>query len=330
MRQLQLCVVKMSSLGDILQVAYVIGHLKQHRDDVFVTWIVEKKFQDLVQSLGFIDAIITFDSTYFKTNFSLAIKQIKHLYLNLKYLTFDYVIDFQGNCKSALVTFMCKSKVKVGFDKTSVAEFPSLFVTNLKVPVDINAPIVEQHFTLVKQVFLNLPPFDLTPKNFDSSYRSVMVCFGSNWNNKKLDLNELQSCLEQMHLIYGSKFLIVVGSSSDLEQAKLLQKHLPERVEIYEKPSWTYWMKLMAQVNLVISSDSCALHLAGFLHVPTLSYFGPSSSKIFKPLGSYHFSVQGVCPYDEVFIKRCKKLRSCPTGACIKGITSKNLFEQLP
>lgn len=324
----KLCVVKMSSLGDILQVAYVVRHLKEHRQDLSITWIVEKKFQDLVSALDVSDNIIPFDGSSLKKNPLAAFKEILCIYDLLKKSSFDQVIDFQGNCKSALITLLCSSKSKVGFDKNSVAEFPNLFVTNCKASIDKKSPIIQQYYVLAKRAFPDLPPLVSKAKKKLYDKNTVMVCFGSNWENKRLSYDQLKSFLKEIHISYGTKFRMVVGCKKDLAEAKALQKELSASVEIFEKPSWVHWMELMQKVDLVISADSCALHLAGFLQVPTFSYFGPSSQSIYKPLGHVHISIQGQCPYQEVFAKRCKKLRSCPTGSCIKGITNKSLLDK--
>jgi len=86
------------------------------------------------------------------------------------------------------------------------------------------------------------------------------------------------------------------------------------------------WQALMFMIDCVIAVDSCALHLAALANIPTFSIYGPSSSKVYKPIGDKHHAYQGQCPYGEEFIKRCKRLRSCPTGACMKEISVLSLI----
>ena len=87
------------------------------------------------------------------------------------------------------------------------------------------------------------------------------------------------------------------------------------------------WQNLMDEVDLVIAVDSSALHLCGTTSTPSFSIFGPTSQRVFKPMGERHFAVQGSCPYGRTFEKQCPVLRSCPTGACIKELTVEELFE---
>jgi heptosyltransferase-1 len=81
----------------------------------------------------------------------------------------------------------------------------------------------------------------------------------------------------------------------------------------------------MSKMDLVVSVDSLALHLAGTTQTPTYSIFGSSLAKKYQPLGLIHESFQGACPYGKKFEKRCSILRTCSTGSCIKDLTFKEL-----
>jgi heptosyltransferase-1 len=81
----------------------------------------------------------------------------------------------------------------------------------------------------------------------------------------------------------------------------------------------------MKGMDLVISMDSLPLHLAGSLNIPTFGVFGPSSAQKYNPSPSPAF--QAACPYNEVFMKRCPKLRTCPTGACLKNLEGDRLYK---
>jgi heptosyltransferase-1 len=82
----------------------------------------------------------------------------------------------------------------------------------------------------------------------------------------------------------------------------------------------------MDSVDLVVAMDSLPLHLAGTTKVKTFSVFGASLASKFKPAGKKHLTLQGHCPYGRVFEKRCPILRTCPTGACIRSLTGKAVF----
>lgn len=75
---------------------------------------------------------------------------------------------------------------------------------------------------------------------------------------------------------------------------------------------------LFRRMDAVVSMDSFPLHLAGTTETPVFSLFGPSHGFKYAPRGVNKTFIQGPCPYNEKFIKRCPKLRTCKTGDCIK------------
>ena len=105
-----------------------------------------------------------------------------------------------------------------------------------------------------------------------------------------------------------------------------LHAQFPEKSTLLPKMTLPVWQRLMCEMDLICTVDSSALHLAATTNTPTYSFFGPSSSSIYKPVGDSHNSIQGPCPYGKTFAKRCPALRSCKTGACLKGLKIKELF----
>lgn len=84
---------------------------------------------------------------------------------------------------------------------------------------------------------------------------------------------------------------------------------------------------LMSNMRLIVTMDSLPLHLAATTSVATFSIFGASLGKRFAPVGEQHHFFQGACPYGRTFTNRCPILRSCKTGACIRRLSGKQIFE---
>ncbi|SCA63497.1 hypothetical protein SCG7086_AS_00250 [Chlamydiales bacterium SCGC AG-110-P3] len=108
-----------------------------------------------------------------------------------------------------------------------------------------------------------------------------------------------------------------------------LKEQTPERIRILPRLSLPVLQAVMNRVRLVIAMDSLPLHLAGTTSTPTFSVFGASSMQKYKPLGGIHHGLQGECPYNVSFEKRCARLRSCKTGACIRSLTGKQVMDAL-
>lgn len=328
-------IVKMSAIGDILHSLNVAQYLKRKFSDALVVWVTEKRFEGLVGASPYVDEVIAIDMKALKLR---PIKLLFSLYSFRKLLrkhTYDVLFDLQGNCKSALMTLLAKAFDKVGFK--NVAEWPNLLVTRTKFDIDPTLQIEEQYVSLVKSYYQDTQETSLDshilketekfPEEWlmENTLKKIMICPGSHWKNKQLSEETLVVFLRHLEKEYYPHFVFIWGQEKEKEQAIRLAALYPNSKVVGALP-WALWQSLMRKMDCVIAVDSCALQLAALAGVPTFSIYGPSSSKVYKPLGEKHHSYQGGCPYGEVFTKRCRVLRRCSTGACIKDISPLSLL----
>jgi heptosyltransferase-1 len=328
-------IIKTSALGDLVQTYPAVAALKQLYPDAEIDWVVEKRGSLLVARHPDIAKALEIDSKRWKkrlwhpatfSEFGAFVKLLREPF-------YDVVFDFQGNCKSALITLLCRAAVKVGFGWKSAPERINCLVTD----VHINPPrgqnmrrdllfFVQTYFKThlpvspAEEIMLQEWQAQLTPNTW-------MICAGSMWANKQLDLVTLQTFLQELHRAFGPKFIFLSGSEEEYAQNQQLQAALPEPGAIAHKLPLPLLQHLMQKVALVIAVDSLPLHLAATSGgTPTFSVFGPTSCVKYQPMGEAHFSFQGSCPYGTSFEKRCPLLRRCATGACIKNIDVHVLF----
>ena len=333
-------IVKTSAIGDIIHSFPVLEYLHKKFPGCRVDWVVEKRYVDLAASHPLVNKVFTIDSySWRKGWYKISTwKEIFAFRYTLKHSSYEAVFDLQGNTKSSLATKWAKSKAKVGFGWGSAAEKPNLLVTNHRFEVPSYLNIQTRYLTLVQSyfhdhdffthqgIFLNVPK----EKEFSgfSDKMKLMVAFGSKWENKMLSYETLSHFLQKIDQAYPSYFFFVWGSEREKKTADKLTELFPQRSQVIGKLDFARWQALMRQMDCVIAMDSAALHLCGTTNTPSFSVFGPSSASIYKPLGKQHVAVQGSCPYGENFVQRCKLLRTCSTGACMKSLTADALFQR--
>lgn len=321
MNSLRVIIVKTSALGDILQALAVAKVLKEHKPDCQITWIVDEKNAELLECFDSIDKVVSLPLYGLKQGFFSFFKTLKIIYRKLKFLEADILFDLQGNSKSALIAYFCKVSKKVGFGRKEVAEWPNLLVTNHKISYCPLQKNMTKRYLAFAEYLLQKPlnvdqQGDLPRRNIN---RLIMICPASNWKNKIPDHEEFERFLLKIQTKYGFDF-IFVGVQSDVFPAFI-------NAITYPKLEWNRWINLMKKVDMVIAADSCALHLAAICQVPTWSFFGPSSQKVYKPMGLMHAGIQGKCPFNISFEKRCPSLRTCQSGACLKQLSHNDYFD---
>ncbi len=147
-----------------------------------------------------------------------------------------------------------------------------------------------------------------------------MVCPGSMWQNKQITIEAMKVFLSKLEKHLNCSFIFVSGTEKEKEYVNELVKLFGESSLCLGRLHLAVLQNLMAKMKLVIAMDSLPLHLAGTTDVATFSFFGPSSSTKYKPLGKNHHAFQGVCPYGRQIQRLCPVLRTCKTGACLREV----------
>ncbi len=339
-------IVKTSALGDIIHAFGALAYLRERfpKPDHQIDWVVEKPFAELVQSHPDIDETLTIQSKNWRKGIDLA--GLIEFRKNLRKTTYDAVFDLQANLKSGFVTLQTKSPHKVGFDFRTVHEWPNAFFTNKRFNPPSGQNIRDDYLSIVKQYFRDTAPADTPlqvqlkiPKEQRAQVQEilsqpllqkaqkVMVCPGSAWKNKQMTPDGLINLLQRLQKQMACVFLFIWGNSEEKRQAMDLQKHFHETGIVIDRLSIPALQNLMSSMDLIVSMDSLPLHLAGTTGRPTLGVFGPSSMQKYQPRGEQHFAYQGACPYKREFTMRCKILRTCTTGLCIRQLTGNEVFQ---
>jgi heptosyltransferase-1 len=349
----QILIIKTSSLGDIIHTFPVLAYLKARFPDCQIDWVVEKPFLDLVQAHPMVNQVYCIHTKQWRQGWlkwgnmreKIAFRK------RLRATHYDVIFDCQGNMKSGLITSLARGNAKVGFDRHCVSEWPNCLFTNRRFAVPMHGNVREENLGLVKAFFndcegdsfidvgvkLNLPVdqqeavsklVDHTSKGDYS--KKIMVCPGSQWQNKKVTTEALIDFLGLLQKEQNGFFYLIWGSAEEKTAVEQIheQASLRSHSKIIDKLTLPMLQNMMSYMDLVIAMDSLPLHLAGTAGTPTFSIFGASSATKYKPEGTQHRAIQGPCPYKRTFDRRCPILRTCPTGLCIRGLTGQQLFSR--
>lgn len=332
----KICLVKTSSLGDIVHIFPVVSYLKDRYSEVLIDWVVEENCRELVSAHPQVHRAVAVQTKRWRQNpFSKESRsEIAHYKRTVNASSYDIVFDLQGNLKSGLLTSLIRSSCKVGFSLKSVPEWPNTLFTHKRFTTPPGKSIQEDYLNLVKAYFGDERPYFPTPialnisekerahveaLTADSRYK-ILVSPGSAWRNKQLKETTLLAFLKKIEPSLNCQFLFAWGSKEEQAQATALHEAFVEKSLLLPKLPLAVLQNLMGKVDLVIAMDSLPLHLAGSAGTATFSFFGPSLAAKYRPLGSQHSSFQGSCPYGRTFEKRCPVLRTCPTGACLRDV----------
>ncbi len=337
---MKILIVKTSSLGDIIHAYPVLSYLKKYFPESTIDFVVEKPFAELVSNHPFVNKVIEVNTKEWRKKFSAFYKGVSDFRKTLRSQTYDVCFDLQCNLKSGLIVAQVKAKHKVGFGFKTAIEWPNCIFNNIRFNPPKACNVREENLFLVKEYFkiesdtfenTNLRISDHDKEHINdlllsiSNPTKIMVCPGSIWQNKQISKETMIDFLKKVEAHKNCNFLFMWGSLKEKEYAEELKANFPKSL-VVDRLSLSALQNLMSHMQLVIAMDSLPLHLAGTTNTPTFSFFGPSSSAKFMPMGEHHHAFQGSCPYGRVIQRRCPIIRTCKTGACLREVTSDILF----
>lgn len=329
--KIKILFVKTSALGDIVQTLPILHYLAQRQKHVLIDWVIEKEAEDIIQGRPLIDRTLVIETRKWRKNFFRYGVEILRTIREIRKEKYTVLFDFQGNFKSSLICLFARADHKVGFGKRSVREKWNLLFTNTHIEPFSKGTSLRWNLSLVQTFFQDEAPWEFSAPCTKVRLKArelpvFILSLGSRWKNKQLSYAialGFVKRLAQMSLLF-----LVHGNEGEKEQIEQLARECNSgNITVLPRLSLKELQEKMEETDGVISVDSLLLHLAASLGVPTFGIFGPSLGTFYGSEGPLHGHIQGSCPYQEVFERRCKRLRTCPTGACIKDLSLEALWD---
>jgi heptosyltransferase-1 len=334
---LKVLVVKTSALGDIIHCFPAIEALASK--GATIDWVAEVSTASLVEAHPLIRKVHCLNSKKWRKNFykPSTWRKIQDFKDSIRKEDYDIVFDLQGNIKSGWITWNANAKMKIGYGRATAPEWPNTFFSNARFNPPSGKTIREDYLFFIESYFdekfkkpvkpsllsLASPPIALEP----SEKKRILVSCGSNWKNKQVTPEALAIFLKRIDQSDKVEFFFIWGSPQEKIVVEDLAKQFPGRSRVMDKMPISQLQHFMDAMDLVIAMDSLPLHLSATTSTPSFSIFGSSSAQKYKPPGSSHHAFQGECPYGVHFSKRCKRLRTCKTGACIRDLDGNEIFD---
>ncbi len=339
---MKILIVKISSLGDILQSFPVVEYLrKRFPIGLTIDWAVEEEYLEMIEAHPMVDRAIQFPTRKWRKSLwkRSTWRSISHAVELLRSTQYDLLFDIQGNMKSALLSWIARADVKVGFGRKSVVEHLNIYATDQHIEVAPDLNVWSRNLSLVQTFFKDSAPFvakgiylRCTDKEKirleqlleNSSRPRYMVASFSRWPNKQLAISSLAELIKRIAIEKNPFFYFIWNSAAEKKIADWLHSMESSSLSVGAL-SVPLWQALMKEMDLLLAVDSSALALSAISSTPSVSFFGPTSAQIYNPPGAHHRAWQGSCPYRIKFSMRCPFLRSCPTGNCLKTASVETL-----
>jgi CheY-like chemotaxis protein len=137
----RIAIVKMSAIGDVVEVLPVVRSIRAAAPDAHLTWIIQRVPHELVAPIGAADEFILFDRGG-------GLGAYRDLRRRTRDRRWDIVLDLQVALKAGIATAMLRAPRKIGFDRARSSDLNWLF-TNERIPARPPAHRQDQYLEFV-------------------------------------------------------------------------------------------------------------------------------------------------------------------------------------
>ena len=334
--------IKASALGDIIHALPTAAYLKSCSEVRELHWLVEEPFAAFLSKQSLVDKLQVISTKKWRRQGAVSsLKGVLGIIKKLRRERFDLIIDFQGNSKSGMFTFLSGSPLRFGFNAQGIREWPNLLATNRHIDqgksathiIDKNLALatsavpggssillqgpLQADIHLLTQVKERLSAIGKTNKPL------VIFHYGTTWQTK---LWSVDRWIELGHQLWKNQEispLLTWGNEKELEVVKKIAAGCPQ-VIIWPRGNLEELMALLSMADVVVGGDTGPIHIAAALGTPTVSYYRATNHQRNGPRGDRHICIQAIMSCSPCLQKSCPKDEQCrqsiPAGKMVEAV----------
>jgi heptosyltransferase I len=307
----RVCIIKPSSLGDVIHALPILAALRERWPGVYIAWVVNRPFEGVLRGHADLDELIVYDRG--------GLGSTGDLFRKLMRGRFDLTIDLQGLLRSALMTAATRAQVRVGV--ADAREGARWFYTDVVDAPRLGLHAVErvQRVARALDADASRPRFNLPIKESDRQWARqalaglpsprIVLNLGARWETKRWPPEHFAAIGRRAAQELGAG-LIAVGAPVDRPLVDQLLRYLGQVpvLDLCGRTGLLELAALAAESDLMISNDTGPLHLAAAAGARVIGIYTCTSPKLTGPFGPRAATVQSCVWCAPSFIKKCHRL----------------------
>jgi len=332
--------IRLSGLGDVVHCLNALSLLRQYRPNAHITWIVEERFEGVLDEHPYIDELITVPRKSWgqrlrnPMRWAEVVPELAELALLLRRERFDVSLDFQSSVKSAWLVAAAGATLRVGFAPPISREVNWLAQNKLVSVPRTGIHRIERDLALLSPLGIPmcyaapiLPSPESTVGEVDELCREmprplVLMHPGTSAaaSFKRWVPARYSEVADRLVAERGAGVLVTWGPGERGLAEQVAARAGSEVVLAPELEGQGQLVRALRQADLFIGSDTGPMHVASALQVPTVALFGPKDPEQTGPYCGRSAVV--TAPVD---CRPCTK-RRCDDVRCMKDITAEQVF----
>lgn len=328
----RILIIKLAAIGDVLRTTPILPILKKQYPKSHISWVVSKACADILAENKYIDEILV-----------LGLATV----LKLEVETFDIMINLDKDTSALALATLVKAKKKLGF---ALSEMGKPYALNadagfaFRLSFSDRLKFKENKKTYQEIIFETLGFKEkygeyilALPKKYINYAKNKLTNLGAKPGALKIGLNtgagkvfptkkwpkDYFIKLAQLIHKHIKAEIVLLGGPEELECNNHIKNALDFKIiDAGCNNTINEFMGILSQCDVIVSSDTLAMHLAIGLKIPAVALFGPTCSQEIDLYG------RGVKITAANKCAPCYK-SACKTLSCMKGITSEAVFKAI-
>ena len=297
---MRILVIKLSSLGDLFHALPAVHNLKVALN-ASVDWVTQEEYVDLVKCFTPVDRVIPFHrKTFFRT--------LGSFMRELRAFEYDYIVDFQGLLKSAVVAGLARGGTRIG--PSFSREGARLFYSAVAGKCNKRRHAVDENLDVVRYLGLGIIPHEF-PVKFPSAGLTakrprIAILPISRWQTKTWPAERFAEVGGILSKKTNATFFLL-GGAGDKDACDRIAAAIGAAViNMAGKTSMSETGGILKEMDMLISNDSGPVHMAAAVGTPVVAIFGPTESLRTGPFGDKHCVVRTALPCQPCFSRTCR------------------------
>ncbi len=316
-----LCLVRLSAIGDVVHVLPVVHTIKNTRQKTKITWIIGKTEHSLVAGLGGIEFIVFDKAAGGKAYFDLARR--------LRRRRFDALLLMQYSMRAHLASLCVRAPLRIGFDRARSKDAHGCFV-NRRIAARARQHVLDGLFGFsealgIEERQLHWPRCHgdeeaaFAERLLPGEQKTLLISPCSshplrNWPAARYA--EVADYAAREHAMR----VVVTGAGSEIEhrcQSEMLRRANRETTALVGRTTLKQLAALIARATAVLAPDSGPAHIAACSATPVIGLYAATNPERAAPYLSRQWCVNR---YPEVVRDVLgKKVEEIPWGTKLEA-----------
>ncbi len=318
LRPERVCIIKPSSLGDVVHALPVLSALRALWPGSEMTWVVNSSLRGLLDGHPQLDRVIAFDRSRARLGLD-GLAMMTRFLASLRRERFDLAIDLQGLLRSGLMALATGARVRVGL--ADAREGAARFYTHRILSPGPDTHAVDRLLRVAEALGASIaePRFVVAVGEADRRWAraalaevarpALVLNLGARWLTKRWPPEHFAEVARRAVDARGAG-LVAVGSPEDRPLVEALRARLPgvPLLDLSGRTSLPQLAALAAEADLFLSNDTGPLHLAAAAGARVVGVYTCTSPGRTGPYGPNAAAVQSCVWCAPSFLKTCPRL----------------------